>query len=177
MNDDNLKQINDLFNRLAKKGKPDISLMQKIAGHLEDNIHANLQSEGKGSPIPWAPLSKKYQLRKSKNSRLVQKILTATGQADQSIYSFANNEEAAAGTNKIYMRIHQFGGVINQAARSSAYTQNRNRKGKFSKGTTFGKGFTYAARQIKMPARPFLYLTDQYFQLIKNDIENYYSHL
>jgi len=176
-NDDNLKQINDLFKNLKEKGVPTLSLMQKISGHLEENIHENLRTEGRESPIPWAPLSAKYAKQKSRNKRLVQKILTATGSLDQSIFQRTSELEAAAGTNKIYAAIHQFGAEIRHYGRSELFRRNRSRSGKFKKGSTPGKGSTVKQYITKIPPRPFLYLTQHYKDLIVRDIQNYFSHL
>lgn len=195
--DNNLKQINDLFKRLKEKGVPTLSLMQKISGHLEENIHENLSSEGKGSPIPWAQLSAKYAKRKSKNTRLVQKILTASGSLDQSIFQRTSELEAAAGTNKLYAGVHQFGGTIYIDARTRTIFHRTDAKGNLLRRSLSGDeddnymlifakkshkrkvAYTFGQNKyiIKMPARPFLYVTDHYMNLIINDIKNYYSHL
>lgn len=175
--DSTLQQINDIFSRLKSKGIPTQSLMQKIAGHLEDNIHENLQTEGSGSPVPWAPLSPGYQKQKSKKKSLVQKILTSSGALDQSIFQRATEFEAAAGTNKIYAAAHQFGTEITHFGRSELFKRNRKPSGKFAKGTTPGHGSTFKQFIVKIPARPFLYLTKHYEDLIINDMKNYYSHI
>jgi len=177
VDDNNLKQVNEIFRRLKEKGVPTQSLMQKIAGHLEENIHENLRTEGSGSPIPWAPLSAGYAKQKAKKKSLVQKILTASGAMDQSLFQRATELEAAAGTNKIYAPLHQFGGEVKHYGRSELFKRNRSKSGKFSKGTTAGKGLTFKQYMVKIPARPFLYLTSHYRDLIIRDVKNYYAHI
>ncbi len=177
MTDNSLQQVNEIFKRLSQKGVPTISLMQKIAGHLEDNIHENLRTEGSGSPIPWAPLSPAYAKQKAKRKSLVQKILTAHGALDQSIFQRASELEAAAGTNKIYGPPHQFGAEITHYGRSELFKRNKSKSGKFKKGTTPGRGSTFKQYIVKIPARPFLYLTPHYRDLIINDVKNYYAHI
>jgi phage gpG-like protein len=177
MTDNSLQQVNEIFRKLKEKGIPTQPLMQKIAGHLEENVHENLLTEGSGSPTPWAPLSPAYAKQKAKKRSLVQKILTSSGALDQSIFQRATELEAAAGTNKIYGRAHQLGAEITHFGRSELFNRNRKKSGKFKKGTTPGRGKTYKQYIVKIPVRPFLYLTPHYRDLIINDVSNYYSHL
>ena len=179
MNDDNLKRIQIIFDHLKERIRPTLSLMQKISGHLEENIHQNLATEGEGAPIKWAPLSDAYARQKAKNKSLVQKILTASGAMDQSLFQRSSEAEAAAGTNKVYAAIHQFGGTIHQYPRSDLFLRNRYKRGKnkgsFRKGKLEADGFFYAGqsyseRFINIPARPFVYLSDHYYHLIVADI-------
>lgn len=163
MADDSLQHINSVFQRLKEKGTPTLSLMQKIAGHLEDNIHENLRTEGSGSPIPWARLSHSYAEKKSKNKSLVQKILTATASMDQSIFQRVTDKEAAAGTNKIYAPAHQFGAVIQRSSMKSYITKKRSGKESVKPKKNF-------MATIRIPARPFLYLTDDYRDAIVRDV-------
>ncbi len=170
MTDNNLQHINSVFQRLKENGTPTLSLMQKIAGHLEENIHENLRSEGSGSPIPWARLSPAYAKQKAKKKSLVQRILSASGALDQSIFQRATELEAAAGTNKIYGRTHQLGAEISHFGRSELFNRNRSKSGKFKKGTTAGRGFTIKQYLVKIPARPFLYLTETFKDAIVRDV-------
>lgn len=163
MADDSLQHINSVFQRLKEKGSPTLFLMQKIAGHLEDNVHENLRKEGSGSPIQWARLSHSYAEKKSKNKSLVQKILTATGSMDQSIFQRVTDKEAAAGTNKIYAPAHQFGAVIHRSAVKTYITKKR-------KGKEAVKPKKNFMATIRIPARPFLYLTDNYRDAIVRDV-------
>jgi phage gpG-like protein len=73
----------------------------------------------------------------------------------------ANTKEIVIGTNVPYAKIHNEGGTISQAARSETFARNRisrgARKGLFKKGVVNGKqGFTYKARNIKIPKRQFI---------------------
>lgn len=64
------------------------------------------------------------------------------------------------GTNVIYAPIHEFGGTIERYSRSALYVQNRHKrgakKGLFKKGVKFGRGSTFGAYSITIPARPFM---------------------
>ncbi|HOJ19593.1 MAG TPA: phage virion morphogenesis protein [Ignavibacteriaceae bacterium] len=163
MTDDSLHHINSVFQRLKEKGTPTLSLMQKIAGHLEENIHENLRSEGSGSPIPWARLSHSYAEKKAKNKSLVQKILTATGSMDQSIFQRVTDNEAVAGTNKIYAPAHQFSAIIHRSAMKSYITKKRSGKDAVKPKKNF-------MATIRIPARPFLYLTETFKDAIVRDV-------
>ena len=64
------------------------------------------------------------------------------------------------GTNVEYAPIHEFGGVIHRNPRSSLFIQNRfsrgSKKGRFKKGSTRGRGFTFQGYDVTIPSRPFL---------------------
>jgi phage gpG-like protein len=163
------KQIDALFQRLKDKTSPSLSLMEKIAGHLKGNIRDNLESEGKGSPIPWAALNPKYAKQKARMG-MVQKILTATGAMERSLYQRATETEAYAGTNKVQAPLLNFGGTVTR------FSSSKTSKSKFSKNrkvTANKKSFSSRQYTTIYPPRPFMYLTDYYREMIEMDIKNY----
>lgn len=75
------------------------------------------------------------------------RTLTKDGHLSGSVSSRATSSEATWGVNRVYAAIHQFGGVI---------------KPKTKKALRFriaGGGFV-TAKQVTMPARPFLGISD-----------------
>ncbi len=89
------------------------------------------------------------------------KTLVLSARLYRSISFQASATGVEIGTNVIYAAIHQFGGTINQPARSQTLHFKANKKTgqqRFSraKGATHSKEVSIGARVIKMPARPFI---------------------
>lgn len=173
MSELNIK-LEPVFNKLLSNLKERVPLMKQISGIMLDDVHQNFESEGRPN---WTSLAEQTIKDRKSKGYWPGKILQRTGQLLKSITAKYDNDSAQVGTNKNYAALHQFGGTINQAARSSIYTQARfsrgKKRGKFKKGAEFGKGFTYKARSIKVPARPFLVLSDQGVEEIKQAIVNH----
>ena len=97
-----------------------------------------------------------------------------TGRLRASITSQPDGDyQEKIGTNVVYARIHEFGGVIQRYPRTSLREMQRylkgDKKGAFKKGSptsidiagygqyhVVSRGFTYGAYKINIPARPFL---------------------
>lgn len=104
---------------------------------------------------PWAPRA----TQNKKNAGRA--ILVQTGRLRRGtrVVSIGENK-VVIGNDVPYARIHNYGGKITRHARSETFLRNRItrgvRKGKFKKGTTAGKGFSFKAGVITMPRRQFL---------------------
>lgn len=166
---------NSIFKRIKDKAQDLSPLMKKIAADMKDAVYQNFEEEGRPK---WKPLAKSTIRERRKLGYWPGKILqrrSGGGGLLGSITSRYDSHTAEVGTNKVYAAMHQYGGTINQAARSSTYVQQRykrgSKKGKFKrtseKNRVFGQGFTYKARSITVPARPFLKITDEELQAIK----------
>jgi len=149
------KAIQEKIARLRDR-KP---LMEILAGDLENAVQSNFRTEGARLPGgKWKELKPATIKRKKGNAS----ILVGKGNLQNSIARSFNNNEALAGTNLPYAAIHQFGGTINMAARSEIFKRTKNKKGKFKKlpkdfpKRVLGRGYTFGAYQINIPARPFL---------------------
>lgn len=110
--------------------------------------------------------------RWKKSKRAIQQsgqTLSDTGQLASSIQVVVSQQgnqlHIQVGSNLAYAAIHNFGGTIAMPARSRTYVQKRysvgTKKGRFKKGTTFGRGYTTKPYTITIPARPYLTLQDQ----------------
>ena len=107
---------------------------------------------------PWPALSKNYKPKRGsmmvRTSKLMNSIQESTVTPGKVVIS--------AGNSKVpYARIHNEGGVIKRAARSEVFNRNRNKKGRFRKGTKAGKGFTFRAGTINMPKRQYMGFTQE----------------
>lgn len=171
-------KIPDVIGELLSKVQNRKPLMMEISGIMLDEVRQNFEVQGRPRWTPLAPSTIKDRTRKG---YWPGKILQRTGQLLRSITASADENTAQVGTNKVYAAVHQFGGLITQAPRSSIYVQQRykkgKKKGKFKKvpesQKQFGQGFTYKARNIRIPARPFLNLSDSAIDEIKEAIFRY----
>lgn len=89
------------------------------------------------------------------------KTLIDTARLMQSITYRATDHGVEVGSNVVYAAIHQLGGDIKQAAREQVIHFRRTRGGsvrfsKANKRAKFAQKVEIGAREIRMPARPFL---------------------
>ncbi|MFC2085209.1 phage virion morphogenesis protein [Bacteroidota bacterium] len=129
----------------------------------------------------WQDLSPRYKKQRYAKG-YTGPILTKTGIMISSIHPFYDNRVAGVGTNIPYAKTHEQPNnpagflEMKSASRSELFTRQRykagKKKGKFKKGTTFGKGFTRKESIIRIPKRPFIALSstesNALFQLVKN---------
>jgi phage virion morphogenesis protein len=101
---------------------------------------------------PWAPLSAATLAVKRNN-----KILTERGRLRGSITYKATSNSVEIGTNLIYAPTHQFGATIR--AKNKKYL--------------YWKGASHPVKEVVIPARPFLGVSEQDEQKILGIIENY----
>ncbi|MGB5218562.1 MAG: phage virion morphogenesis protein [Smithella sp.] len=146
-------------------------IMKAIGDRIAEQTKRRFES---GGP---APDGRPWTKPKTPNPKRI-RTLTVTGHLRDSIrYQLIGNNSVAVGTNKVYAAIHQSGGTIDKTARSELFVRNRSKrgdkKGKFKKGTTAGRGFTFGAHSIKIPARPFLGLSKANSDEIINIINEY----
>ncbi|MGO3934753.1 phage virion morphogenesis protein [Rhodopseudomonas pseudopalustris] len=91
--------------------------------------------------------------------------LRLTARLMRSITYQADSDSVQIGTNVVYAAIHQFGGLIQQAARTAVLHFKTNKKTGQSRFAKPGKAdraqkAAIGAHTITMPARPFLGLDD-----------------
>lgn len=154
-----IRKLNTFLTGIRDKVKPDKNLMTKIAGIMHAGIERNFLEEGR--PEKWKPLAKRTVAdRKRKGFGPEHPILQRKQQLLRSIIPRANQNQSIVATNEVYAAIQHFGGVITMPARSELFLRNRyvkgKKKGKFKKGTTRGKGFTFKEHKIVIPPRPFM---------------------
>ncbi|HSW38571.1 MAG TPA: phage virion morphogenesis protein [Acidobacteriota bacterium] len=133
-------------------------IMQAIGARVTTQTKDRFRRQGPAPDgTPWTRL-KSSTLKSKRHS----KILTESTALRDSIHYQVmgpNRVAIGAGGHIPYAAIHQFGGDIRQGARSEIFVRNRLKSGSFKKGTKGGRGFTFNARIIHMPARPFLGLS------------------
>ena len=168
---------------LSQKEKNKKPLMKTIAGIIDFAISENFRTEGSRLGKPWPKLSPKTIKQREKLHLWPGKILNRHGASglEGSFTQKYDDNSAQAGTNKRYAAIHNFGGTIRQAPHSEIFARLRKKKsGQFKRlrknNRPFAKGFTFKARTIVIPPRPFLKLNKDDIQRIKSAITNFLTH-
>ena len=99
--------------------------------------------ENEGRPDKWQELAKRTIKQRTKTKHYPGKILQVEGRLALSVTTQYDNDSAVIGSNLAYARIHQLGG---QAGKNQS---------------------------VEIPARPYLFLTDDDYDEIRHNIENY----
>lgn len=161
------RSLGELINRFEHR-EP---LMREMAAAMGDAVEENFARQGRPDWLGWSPAYAR--------TRKGGKILQRSGRLAKSITQYSTSDEATVGTNVKYARIHQEGGEISIAPRSQRayYRQNKdgsvgNRFVKKSR-SNFSQWHTMGAYKIKMPARPFLHLTEDDVTQMESTAERY----
>ncbi len=96
-----------------------------------------------GRPDKWIDLAESTKKQRTKKRKWPGQILQVEGKLAASINTYYDNDSAVIGSNSEYAAIHQLGG---QAGRN---------------------------KSVKIPARPYLKLTDDDYNEINHEIEKY----
>jgi len=134
-------------------------LLVKIREYLTRSTRQRFLDQRAPDGTPWAPLSPRYRRRKQQN---VDRILVLRGYLMNTLRGVIDDDGLMFGTDRIYGAIHQFGAVIQHAARSQFAYFKRNKDGSVGnrfvkKGrSNFAQGVTIGAHSTTIPARPWL---------------------
>ncbi len=162
-----LEKIQNLMASMVERGKNLRPLMRQVAADMHDAVEENFEQQGRPR---WQSLSSAYAKYKAKKKKTAEsKILEFRSALRRSITEKSDATQAVVGTNLSYAAIHQFGGTINIPVHTNILHFKKYKSGKHKGKTLFAKNNTKAsygmksaigAYQIKMPARPFLKITD-----------------
>ncbi|SOZ12075.1 phage virion morphogenesis protein [Cupriavidus taiwanensis] len=162
-------------------------VMRRVAGVMADAVEENFAQQGRPKWLGLAPATRKR--------RGDGKILEDSGRLASSIVSQVDSDSAAVGTNVRYAAIHQFGGEITRAAHSGwvrlrtdarGNLLRQGEKGRASRLAVFAKDshkrvrtvrFTTDGSKVKIPARPFLALTQADADNIEQTVSDYLAEL
>ena len=146
------------------------SMLDEIGARLELGVAQRFERETGPSGRRWKP--------SRRAARDGGKTLTQTARLRQSITRSVREREVLVGTNVVYAAIHQFGGAIKQAARAQRLYIDDDRGG-FVSGRARHGGVqrivdaAIPARAIRMPARPFLGVSDEDRTAILRIVQRY----
>ncbi|WP_215762848.1 phage virion morphogenesis protein [Acetobacter sp. P1H12_c] len=151
------QQIRDALGRIADIGRDPSSVLNALGAgivrHTEQRMNAGVDPRG----VRWdsyAPLNPYYA-----SSKKGPRILIASRQLQQSLIWRSQGNVLVWGSNKIYSRIHQLGGII----------QPKNKRWlSFEMG-----GRLWHLDNVEIPARPYLGFTDQDRTFLIEELEDY----
>lgn len=132
-------------------------LFQEIGDSLITSTHQRWDRGVAPDGTPWPP-----SLRVQKHGG---KTLILSSRLYRSVTYQASASQLELGTNVAYAAIHQFGGLIHQAAREAVLHFKTNKKtgaSRFAKPRKADRArkAQIGERDIKMPSRPFIGLDD-----------------
>ena len=133
---------------------------QSVGSYIQrQTINERFGKEQSPSGEKWQPLSEMTKtIRRKKHPTGDMKILKDSGELRKSIHYEAGNNYVKVGSVLKYARIHQFGGTIN--------VSNKQRRLLYRRGFRVG-------RTIKIPARPFLGISQSEREHIKSMFHSY----
>jgi len=171
------KELKVLLADLRGKMADMSPVMKVIAGIMHQSVEEGFEKEGPG----WVPLKASTIRQRARKGRWPGKMLQASGQLVSSISDKYTSNSAMVGTNKIYAAIQQLGGEVSHPGRErvlhfKTYKRGANAgKTRFSKKgkATYGMKASVGPYKIRIPARPYLKLSDPALNDIRTAIMNY----
>lgn len=160
--------------RLANTVEINRRIGETIVGLTDDRFKTQTDPEGQ----PWQDLKPRTWQRKRKTGGIL-KILQEQGTLRDTIVYEADGQGVSIGSNLPYAVIHQFGGTVQQRARSGFLGYKLGRDGRpgnrFAKrkSADFEQPVQYRAREFEIPARPYLGLSDAYLEEIADVLGEY----
>lgn len=167
--------IPQLLIYLKKKLEDLTPQMRAAAGDLKDAVMENFEKQSAAGK-PWARLAKSTVKQRAKKGYGSGKILQRRGGGaglKGSITSRYSATSAEVGTKKIYAAIHQYGGIIHRSTLKSYLNKSRRSKLRFDTHKRLSKSLKKNGNKmssIRIPARPFLVISEKTLSEIKDKI-------
>lgn len=154
--DINDEQVAEMLGRMRENLQNLRPALLEIGEHLQGSVEERFRTETDPEGNPWEPLSDFTKANKRGDQ-----ILTESGGSGLrgSIHYRAGRDFLEQGTNKIYGAIHQLGGTIK--ARGGALAIGR------------PDGAFALVKQVTIPARPYLGLSDDDRQVIDEILQRH----
>lgn len=159
------EEVMATLDRIERVADRPLAIMQAISGYLVTTTQRHFETET-GPDGKWRPLSPRTAAKRiGRRQRGASNILRVSNRLYSSITGEATNTSAAAGTNLVYAAIQQLGGTIQMPAREQEINLGPSNRGRrFVKASAKRRETRRVAvgpYEIRIPARPYLYLTDQ----------------
>lgn len=160
--DDNLSPV---IGQLVVSARHPGNLLAAFAGAMLTSTQRRFETETGPDGAKWKPLKRRTTLKKIRSrQRGSANILRVTTRLYSSLTTHSDDHSASVGTNLIYAAPHQFGGEIQQYARSQRASFVRIRKrwqfAKSGRKGAIAKNITIGEHTIPIPARPYLGFSD-----------------
>lgn len=134
-----LGPLAEALGRLVSRGEDPRPTLEQVARYFEARTDERFESEAAPGGVKW-PKSLRARLQSGQT-------LTDTARLRNSITSRVSSTAAEVGTNVIYAAIHQFGGTIKAVTAKALHF-------------VLPGGRHVTAKQVNIPARPFLGVDD-----------------
>lgn len=148
------EKVTKALRRLSEKTSNLRPVMRAIAENIMDSTKENFFREGARLGEKWqdlSPLTKKWRSEHGYDGKMLQ----VKRKLYNSISAYSDNDSAIVGTNLVYAKVHQLG--IDKSVSIKAHTRKILKAGKKRKSKIEVKAHS---KELKIPARPFLGLTD-----------------
>jgi phage virion morphogenesis protein len=180
-----LGELNSALARLYAFLKDASPITSLVAALMADAVEENFAQQGRPKWLGLSPRTLKRRGQKAGEG----KILQHTGRLASSIVQRHDADSATVGTNLVYAAIHQFGGAIQRHPMSGLVHLRTDKNGMLLRQTRHDKLAVFAKDRhrrvkavrwtrsqgwtVKMPARPFLSLTEADTLAIEREAERY----
>src|SRR5690606_39047061 len=126
--------VRDLFKRLLEFGQDTTPVMDEIGRAMVDSTQQRFERQAGPGGVPWRP-----SIRAQREGRQTMRV---SSRLFMSLTHVATNGAVEWGSNVVYARIHQLGGVV---------------KAKSAKALHFRiAGNWFTKQSVTIPARPYL---------------------
>lgn len=154
----------DALNQAARQMTDTLPLMRQVAGIMMAAVEDNFAAQGRPR---WQDLHPGTKAARAKEGKWPGQILQRSGRLASSIVQQHSARQAVVGSNVVYAAIQHFGGR----------TKPHLIKPKTKRALSFGG---IVVRQVnhpgsRIPARPFLSLTEQDKRHLVEDVMQWYS--
>ena len=169
---DSLKEVNRVFNQLSKDFTPDKPLMNKISLHLLGSVQNNFDNQG--ADVPGGPWPAKMFPGRNK---LQNEIL-------RSLQPHSTENEASVSTNVMGASLFNFGGEVKAKKKLGSVKRRKDvwameqffwamwyKSNKREKNWMILALHMQTHNSITVPARQYMVLTEQYSNLIIEEIK------
>jgi len=167
-----LRQVKEKIANLSELLKNKKGILRSVGEEIRESVRDRIRSGGPAPDgTPWQPLSPSYLLVKKGKG-----ILMESNQLIEQLSLELTEDSVTIGSNKVYARIHQLGGVIKHKPHTREI-RLRTVKGK----TRFAKKSHKNARSVlanlptrttTIPARPYLGVSPADEATIKKIVES-----
>lgn len=168
-------KLDTQFQKLFDNYKNKKRIYTALAGDMHDAVEQNFETEGDRLGKKWAPLAESTIKRRLKKGYGTNPILQNKGDLVKSIQHGATETGAMVFTNDPRAGALFYGAVIEMAARTELFSRLRykrgKKKGKFKKGTLYGKGFKRGAYTIVIPARNAFQFNDEDYKKFEETVK------
>jgi phage virion morphogenesis protein len=159
-------EVASALSEIVRQKRTAEPVLHRIADYLRQSEEKRFEAQVSPEGQPWQPLSPKYAAWKQRHG-FIGGILTLHKHLRTEWSDRVQDNVLEFGTNKVYARIHQFGGPMHHEAHSSMMLRGLKGGKLISKKSASRKnraGFTFQGTEIPatdatMPARPFFGLS------------------